>query len=270
VGTIYVMQPSALSRRSPLRFFRLTVALAVPFWLLGALVKPPEDWPVQLPLSALQFIRPLLAASLLVGGEDRLAGLGHLLARVLSYRGITPAWWVTLVLLMPLIYLLAYGVQRLLGRPLPALEIALPTVLSLGVLFFITAVAEEAGWMGYAYDPLEARWGALRAAILLSVVWAIFHLVADLQGAHDLDWIAWHRIGTVATRVLIVWAYNNTERSILAAALLHATANIGWQLTPVSGSRYDPAVTALITAVVATVVTFLWGPKTLARYRYTS
>jgi hypothetical protein len=94
--------------------------------------------------------------------------------------------------------------------------------------------------MGYAFDPLEARWGTLGAAVLLGVVWALFHLVADLQGAHDLGWIAWHRVGTVATRVLIVWAYNNTGKNILAAVLLHASGNVGWQLTPVNGSHYDP------------------------------
>jgi membrane protease YdiL (CAAX protease family) len=171
---------------------------------------------------------------------------------------------------MPAIYLLAYGLQRLLGRPLPALQISLPTVLILFAVFFVAAVAEEAGWTGYALDPLQARWGALPAALGLGLVWALFHLVADLQGAHDLGWIAWHRLGAVALRVLIVWAYDNTGPSVLAAVLLHATDNVGWQLTPVDGSHYDPALTAPITAIAAAAVTFLWGPKTLARFRYAS
>src|SRR5690349_25116803 len=101
------MPSSVRSRRSPLRFFLLTFALAVPCWLLGVLVKAPEARLIPLPLSAFQFVCPLLAAALLVCREDGLAGVGHLLARVFRYRSISPAWWPPLVLLMPLIYLLA-------------------------------------------------------------------------------------------------------------------------------------------------------------------
>ena len=117
---------------------------------------------------------------------------------------------------------------------------------------------------------MQDRWGALLAAILLGVVWALFHLVGDLQGGHSLGWIAWQRSGAVALRVLIAWAYNNTGKSVLAAVLLHAMDNVAWQLTLMNGSYYDPALTAPITGVAAVIATYLWGPKTLAQYRYAS
>jgi membrane protease YdiL (CAAX protease family) len=264
------MTQSGSRQRSPLTFFVLVFALAVPFWLLGALVETPEGFPIELPLSALQLVCPLLAASILVYREDGTGGIRRLLARVVRARGIKPIWYVPIILVMPAIYLLAYGLQHLLGRPLPAPQSSFLTVLILCGVFFIAAAAEEAGWTGYALDPLQARRGALPAAIVLGLVWALFHLVADLQGPHGLGWIAWHRFGAVALRVLTVWAYNNTGASVLAAVLLHATDNVGWQLTPINGSSYDPALTAPITAAAAVVVSFLWGPKTLARYRYAS
>jgi hypothetical protein len=34
------------------------------------------------------------------------------------------------------------------------------------------------------------------------------------------------------------------------------------------GWHYDPFVAFVITAVAAAIVTLLWGPKTLARFRY--
>jgi hypothetical protein len=55
----------------------------------------------------------------------------------------------------------------------------------------------------------------LPAAIVLGLVWAVFHFAADLQCGHDLGWIAWHRSGAVALRVLIAWVYNNTGQSVL-------------------------------------------------------
>ena len=35
-----------------------------------------------------------------------------------------------------------------------------------------------------------------------------------------------------------------------------------------NGSFYDPRNTGLIVAFLAVIVTFLWGQKTLAQYRY--
>ena len=253
--------------RSPLAFFLLTFALSVPFWLLGAWNPTPEGALIGLPLSALQLVCPFLAAVILVYRAGGGADVRRLLAHAVSPRGIAPVWYLPILLLMPAIYLLAYGIQRLLGRPLPGLQFPLGTLLALFVVLLIAALAEEIGWMGYATDPLQARWGALGAAIILGLVWAAFHLVADLQGGHALGWIAWHRSGAVALRVLIAWAYNNTERSVLAAALLHTSDNVGWQLMEINGGLYDPMITTPLTVATAATVTLLWGPATLARFR---
>ena len=48
----------------------------------------------------------------------------------------------------------------------------------------------------------------------------------------------------------------------------HAMLNLTWQLFPINGSFYDPRITALIVTFVAVIVTVVWGPKTLAQYRY--
>lgn len=254
-------------RRSPRAFFLLVFALAVPFWLLGALVATPEGAPVALPLSALQLVCPFLAAALLVYRDSGGTGLRRLLARAVSPRGITPAWYIPSLLLVPAIYLLAHGIQRLLGRPVPGLQFPLRTLLALALVFLIAALAEEIGWVGYATDPLQARRGALGAALTLGLVWAAFHLVADLQGTHGLGWIAWHRSAGVALRVLIAWVYNNTGRSIFAAGLVHTSDNMGWQLAEINGHQYDPAINAAIMAVVAVSVAALWSPATLSRFR---
>jgi hypothetical protein len=100
------------------------------------------------------------------------------------------------------------------------------------------------------------------------VAWAAVHLVPDLQGTHSLSWIASHRAMTVVLRVLIVWVYANTGRSLFAASLFHAMDNVCTSLFPNEGSHYDPAIVAPIAATVAALVTWLWGPSTLARFRF--
>jgi hypothetical protein len=71
----------------------------------------------------------------------------------------------------------------------------------------------------------------------------------------------------VASRVLIVWIYNNTGKSVFAAILYHDINNVSSFLFPNYGSHYDPRITGLITALAAAIVTVVWGPRTLARYR---
>ena len=226
---------------------------------------------MNLPVSALQAFCPLIAALILVYREDTLGGVKRLLKRIVDYKKIKPKiWYVPIIFLVPIFYLFSYGVMRLMQLPLPA-EPRIPFLLlpMLFVGFFITAAGEEAGWMGYAVDPVQERWSALTTGIVLGSVWGIFHVVPDIQAHHGLAWIAWqHGVYAVALRILIVWLYKNTGKSVFAAILVHDTDNVSWSLFPNYGSHYDPAVTGAITAIAAVIVMFLWGSRTLARYRY--
>lgn len=121
--------------------------------------------------------------------------------------------------------------------------------------------------MGYAADPLQDRWGALKASLLLGTVGALWHVVPLVQAHHGAAWIAWKCLETLAARVLIVWLYNNTGESLFAAVLFHALSNVGVALFPNGGSHYDPAVAGVLTAIAAGTVAFLWGARTLARFR---
>jgi uncharacterized protein len=246
-------------------FFALVVALSVPFWLIGGRRLP---LPLRLPASALMFVAPA-AASILAYRDEGGRGLGKLWRRVVDYRRIrSTIWYVPIVLLLPGIYAVSYGLMRLMGRPLPEPNIPLRTLPVLVVVFFLTAVGEEVGYMGYATDRMQRRWGALTTALLLGVVWGSLHVIPDVQNGRGAAWILSQRaVHSVALRVLIGWIYNNTGGSVFAAALFHGMDNVSVSLFPNDGSHYDPAVTGMITAVTAAVVTFLWRPKTLAAYR---
>jgi hypothetical protein len=69
----------------------------------------------------------------------------------------------------------------------------------------------------------------------------------------------------VPFRILIVWIYNNTGRSVFAAIEFHATANVSQFSFPNYGSHYDPLVVGLILTLMATVVTFVGAPEPPAR-----
>jgi uncharacterized protein len=167
--------------------------------------------------------------------------------------------------------LLTYEVTRLTGLPLPdKLYIPLLMIPPLFVLFFVLAICEEVGWTGYVTDPMQERWSALTTSIILGSVGAMWHFVPLIEMGRAPAWIAWWTLGTVALRTLTVWLYNNTGRSLFAVIVFHATFNVSFAVFPNYGSHWNPAVAGAITAIPALIVTFLWGPKTLARYRYAS
>ncbi|SHF83807.1 CPBP family intramembrane glutamic endopeptidase [Streptoalloteichus hindustanus] len=241
------------STTSPRAFFGLVLLLGVPFWLLGALSG--ARLPATLPVSALGFVCPLVAAVILVRREEGGAGVRQLLRRIFDQSRITRRrWYLPTFLLMPAIVLAAYLLMRLSGQPLPEPRISLLTGLVYCVVYFVAAAAEEVGWTGYVTDPLQRRWGALGAGVLIGSVWAVWHVVPWLQ-VRDVRWTVWQCVLTVAARVLIVWLYNNTGRSVFAAIVCHATINVSYSLFPNEGSHYDPAFVGAVMVVAVVVVT---------------
>jgi membrane protease YdiL (CAAX protease family) len=184
---------SAPSKRSPLAFFVLIFALSIPLWVIGSFVEVdglPKN--AQVTEFGLAFT-PLAAASILVYGEEGLAGVGRLFKRIFDYRRITrKVWYVPILFLMPFMYLLSYGGVRLLGISLPV-QPHLPLLLVplLSVVFFVGAAGGELGYMGYAVDPMQECWGALTAGIIMGSVWAVWHVPALIQSNQAPAYIAW-------------------------------------------------------------------------------
>ncbi len=253
--------------RSPLAYFGLVFALTIPFLAADALSSL-QILP-GIPISGFAFLCPVAAAAILVRREQGSAGVAELLRRSFDFGRLqAKAWLVPVILLEPVVMALSYGVMRLAGVPVPLPRVSPWVAAALFVAFFIGGLGEELGWSGYATDPLQDRYGALRAGLLIGVVWAIWHW-AGLLGVHrSLAFIAWWSPGTVALRVVMVWLYNNTGGSVFVTAVFHAMVNLTWQLFPVNGSYYDPRVTGLILAAVAILVVTVWGPQALTRQKY--
>ena len=268
------MYTSTSSNKSPLKFFLLVFALIMPLWVIETMVEV-KRLPMDVPITDLiaAFI-PLIAACILVHKEEGTIGIKSLLKRVFDFSRIRQKiWYLPVIFLMPIIYLLIYGVMHLFRLPLPiGVEIPFLKNAVMSVAFFILATGEEVGWSGYAVDALQERWSALTTAITIGLVWAILHYPSIIQQGHDFIWILWATLGTVGMRILIVWLYNNTGKSVFACILFHTIANSGRILFPKDQNHNPlvdyPDVHYSIIAITAVIVIFRWGSKTLARYRY--
>ncbi len=246
----------------PWKFFLLVFLLSIPFWAVGGL-SGLQLLPA-LPISALSVICVAAAAAVLVYRESGWTGVKAWLKRCGNFRRAkVKIWLIPAVLLMPVIMTLSFLIMRLEGVPLPAPSFSVVKVLALFAAFLIGALAEELGWTGYAIDPLQERWHAWGAALIIGVVWAVMHVIPLMEARRTLGYIAWWSLGTVAYRFIIVWLYNNAGSSVFVAALFHAMVNLTWQLFPVNGSYYDPRVTGLIAAGTAALIVIVWGPERL-------
>ena len=250
--------------RSPLRFFLTVAALSIPFAWFGA-VTDLQLYP-GIPVAALAFVCPVSAAALLAYRENGAAAVSALLRRAFDFRRMSAkAWYVPTVFLMPCVTVAAYGLLRVRHLSLPAPRFPVPGALLLFLAFLVAALGEELGWSGYALDPMQERWSALQASLVLGVIWALWHVIAMVEAGQSPAWIAWGCLDMLGTRVLMVWLYNNTGKSVFAVALYHAIANLSMKSIFPGGSYEAERVVALTLAGAAAAVTIVWGPRTLTR-----
>jgi membrane protease YdiL (CAAX protease family) len=82
----------------------------------------------------------------------------------------------------------------------PALTplVALPVVF---LFLFILAAGEEVGWMGYAFDSMQTRYGALHAALVIGIIWAFWHVPFFVFIMPDLFVLTAQFLGLIGIRI---------------------------------------------------------------------
>ena len=256
------MRPDADRLRPVLWFFALTFALTAPFWAISA-ASGLQLLP-GLPIAAFAVVCPAAAALAITWRSRGLAAGRALLARVFDAGRLrSRLWWLPILFISPAIAAVMFVALRLSGSGVPDPHIAPLGAVALFAVFLPGALCEELGWSGFALGPVQARWGATAAGLLIGAVWAVWHYLALLEAHRSASWIAWWSLGTVAQRVIMVWLFNNTGASVFGVALFHAMSNLCWQLFPVQGSWFDPRLNGVITAAVALAVVL--GTRAFAR-----
>jgi membrane protease YdiL (CAAX protease family) len=217
---------------------------------------------------------PMVTALLLLYLERGWAGVIAILRRTYDVGLIRPRmWFLPILLLFPSFGAINYLIARRSGVVVPAPTITLASALEYGTVFLMT-YGEELGLTGYALDPLQERHTALSSAVMLGLAWAGYHIPGFLiSGYYSLDWIAWHALYTVASRVLFVWIYNNSGRSLFSMALCHWSFGLFWSLWPQDNLQkavpfYRPQIAATAALLCAVFVVYAWGPRSLARWRF--
>ena len=114
----------------------------------------------------------------------------------------------------------------------------LPTLVFMIVL---NNVAEETAWTGFLFARLQERHAPLRAALLASIPFCLWHFVGFARDAGSLltgaALTAYLLLPLVASRIVIGWLYNASGASVLIAGLFHAGAQRDREPSRYSGWR---------------------------------
>lgn len=220
-----------------------------------------------------------LPAFLVTAATEGKAGVRDLLGRCLRWR-VGIHWY--LIALFGLLAVTLLGAIPFLGvAPLEALAqnwILLFTVFLPGVLipFVLVNLWEETAWTGFMQHTLQERHGPLLASVMVAPFFALIHMpgffVAGFineeptplsQFPAVLLQVGILAVFAVFIRVLIMWLYNVSGRSVLVVALFHSAFNMtnGQKITPElfllseGLASLIPAVAVMVLAVVLAVFT---------------
>jgi membrane protease YdiL (CAAX protease family) len=208
-----------------------------------------------------------LLAFLVVAASGGRAGVRDLAGRCLRWR-VGVRWYLVALVAPPVA--LPLGAAVLFGAaPLRALFdqwALLPTGflprLLVGIVLF--NVAEEIGWMGFLQAWWQDRYGPLKACLLVTIPFALFHLpvlFVDEGLALALALLPPLAVVHLAARVVMAWLYNSTGRSVLLVGLFHSSFDAAvWYAKrstpgPAGTATYVGFAIVLAAAVVLVVAT---------------
>jgi len=220
--------------------FALTWALVLPMTFsrnLGVGLLPyelPDALGILLFVLA-SFVGPTVAALTVAGAGEGRAGVAALLRRTLQWR-VGPQWYLLALLANLTIWVVAYSLALGPGL-LVAAVVNWPLFFSTflpGIAFglLIPAIGEEPGWRGFALPQLQARYGPLRATLILGALHGLWHLPAlgtIMLGPLRPAEVAPFLLTAVGATFLYTWLFNCTGGSVLLAMLTHAAGNAASQ-----------------------------------------
>jgi uncharacterized protein len=160
--------------------------------------------------------------------------------------------------------------SKFIGNPFDA-HIFVTQLGSFLPLLILGPLSEELGWRGYALDRLQTRWNALVSSLIIGLVWSLWHLPLFLipgtsQHEMGVPFIGF-LIKLTSSSVLYTWLYNNTQRSLWSAILLHWLYTYAAQVISsgvVRSSLYND-LEYVPYVIMAATVALVWKPQTLRR-----
>lgn len=214
---------------SLLAFFGIAFGLSWGVGALGALFQEQIEavtGPIGMtnPLFMLVVYSPAIAGIGLVWRHYGRPGLRRYFRRLFMWR-MPLAWWIYLIVGMPAVFYLGALIK---GESFDAFPFSpWHSVLPALGLTLILGPMEEFGWRGVALPLLQRSMAPIWAGLLLSTLWATWHLPAFLlEGTPQSEWsFAAFFVGLVAIELTLTPMFDAARGSLLIPILYHFQLN---------------------------------------------
>jgi len=206
------------------------------------------------------FIGPALAAIVATWLNDGRSGLRRLFKRVLTWQ-VGFVWYLGIFLIPGAITLISLILSNALLKTaiqIPDLQTVILGFISAFILQFLLNT-EELAWRGYTLPRLQAKYGPLKASLILGVIWVVFHIPLFLpKGGHPAGYpFIILVIGGLSLSVIFSWVFNVTNGSVLIVHLLHQSLN-AWgealRVFPVFTNTLYPMLFSMATFVIIAII----------------
>jgi uncharacterized protein len=220
----------------PFTFFIITYLVSWSIWIPLALYR--FDVGLHIPagtrnaVSLLGVLMPAVTALILSARAGGFAGVRSLLRPLKTWR-TGWGWWAAAVLVWPLLLVVAaaaYNRSWPDSAITPVAWTSLSAVLVSVFFLLVATLGEEIGWRGLALPAMEQRSSALRATVLLGLLWAAWHipywLLQDTYTRFGIAYLALSFLFVVPGAFYITWFYNHGRFSLLLPVAFHVSFNI--------------------------------------------
>lgn len=193
---------------------------------------------------------PAIAAYIMSRVLDGPQGVQALKDRIRRWR-VAWQWYAFILLGVPALMLL--GIIVLPGAMSSFIGLPPNFAISYVISFIVIAfgggpLGEEPGWRGFALPRMQARYGVLKANLLLGLMWTFWHLpdfltVAQKGGPGSDPLVLFNGLlvfllEVMALTIFFTWVFNNTAGSVFIAIVLHASYNaFGVNVQPLFPAR---------------------------------
>jgi len=135
-------------------------------------------------------------------------------------------------------------------------------------LWILTSgVGEEMGWRGFALPTLQAKYSALKSALILGLFWAGWHIPAFfyLPTYMRLGFtiLPMFILGIITGSIVYTWLFNSTDGNILIAILFHGIFNFVTASKAAEG--LPDAIVSTLVMIWAVMLIIIYKPGSLSR-----
>ncbi len=160
--------------------------------------------------------------------------------RLFDPKNIGLKYWMTIIFLMPAVVILATFISLIFGQPIQQFSFSNQFAILKGALFvsiailFLAPAMEELGWRGYGMDSLLKGRSLIRASLLFTFLWGLWHVpLFFIKGYYHYEILQMSPVYAVNFFVALLpvviisnWIFYKNGRRILPIIIFHFMLNL--------------------------------------------